>query len=357
MFSKFSGFTKFISIWIFFWGLTFFVYDIVSGFKGFIQYIYLCIFFGIIISSPFLYDKVKIYLPKSSKKIFEILLSLILIFLLISYTKISNSFKITENLNLYNTNKMNIYKQIVDDINKEYYIDATSKIERYKKYNDPNLEYYEKIVKQRKEIFDKKQNIIKQEEEKKKEEERKKQEKEDEKKRNIAKEESIRMEKEADLAILEEEKQLHIQYLKSQENEWKMIIKDDGKTNVSFVIKDMAEAYEGLLELYPDNKQYQKRGKYWIDFNNEEIKHQQNIENVYNSKIKFLRKYLKENMKNPRSLDIVSEKYYDHIDEITIEIIYRATNSYNATITDKMLTRINLHTNEIKYIQLSILDK
>ena len=119
----------------------------------------------------------------------------------------------------------------------------------------------------------------------------------------------------------------------------------------------MAAAYEGLLELYPDNKKYQERGKYWIDANNEEIKHQKDINDTYNNHIYKLKRLLEKSMKNPDSLDIVDERYYDHIDEITIEITYRATNSFNAVVTDKMLARINLHTQEVKYIKISTLNE
>lgn len=331
MFSKFSGFTKFISIWSVIWFLILFIYYIPEGFKGFLHYVFIVLMLCLVISSPFLYNKIRSKISLNPS-IFKGLFSLPLIFLLIIYIGISTSAKKSAEYKYFIDNKIAIYNSIVNNINKKLYDEAIEEGDKYQKYNDSNINNYIKIAKQRKEIA--KQN-----------------------------QDKIDAERRANEAIIEKEneeqkkKDERIKYLKNNEPAWLNTIKDDGKTNVSFVIKDMAAAYEGLLELYPDNQKYQERGKYWIDFNNEQIKHQKDIENAYSANISSIRKYLRNHMKNPDSLDIVSEKYYDHIDEITIEIIYRATNSYNATITDKMLTRINLHTKEIMYVKMSVLDK
>lgn len=331
MFSQFSGFKKFTLIWAAIWIFILMVYYIPDGFSGFLHYMFVLFSLSLIIISPFLYHKIKTKFPLNIS-IYKFLFSIPLVILLIIYIGISTSAKKSAEDKYFNNNKIAIYNNIVNNINKKSYDEAINEANKYSKYNDVNIENYIKIAKQRKEIEKQNQEKINAE--------------------RINNELKIEKQKEE-----QKKKEERIKYLKSNEASWLNTIKDDGKSNIGFVIKDMAAAYEGLLELYPDNKKYQERGKYWIDANNEEIKHQKDINDTYNNHIYKLKRLLEKSMKNPDSLDIVDERYYDHIDEITIEITYRATNSFNAVVTDKMLARINLHTQEVKYIKISTLNE
>ena len=109
----------------------------------------------------------------------------------------------------------------------------------------------------------------------------------------------------------------------------------------------MAEAYNGLLKLEPNNPQYIKRGAYWNEENNKQIKHNELVKKRFYDSVYQLRKYLKDNMNDPNSLEIIKESYFDQVDNILIKIEYTGKNKFNGTVREELLAKVNLETGKI----------
>lgn len=271
-----------------------------------------------IIFNKLLFNKIE---SKINQKKFKILFSFIMLFLFLIIIILKNVTKEEYFINNFKENKISIYNSIVNNINNKKYDEAIKEAQLYEKIEDTNIQNYIQIAKERQEKDIQLKKIA--EDNIKNEELRRK----------------IKMQKDKENLELAKQKQL-----------WLDTIKNDEKLNVGIVISDMAEAYTGLLKLEPNDPRYIKRAAYWNKENNEQKEHKMLMEKTFSESTYKLKKYLKDNLKDPDSLTIRKEVYYDQIDNILVEIEYTAKNSFNATVRETLLAKVNLKTGKITII-------
>jgi hypothetical protein len=244
---------------------------------------------------------------KINAKYFKILFSLMMCLFLFIVMSFKSASEESYLVNYLNENKTKVYTEIVNNINNKKYDEAINEAKKYNGANDQNLSNYIKIATERKN-------------------------------------------KEIELKQIEEQNKIKAEEIakaQKQKELWLETIKNDGKLNVGLVISDMAEAYNGLLKLEPNNPQYIKRGAYWNEENNKQIKHNELVKKRFYDSVYQLRKYLKDNMNDPNSLEIIKESYFDQVDNILIKIEYTGKNKFNGTVREELLAKVNLETGKI----------
>lgn len=112
---------------------------------------------------------------------------------------------------------------------------------------------------------------------------------------------------------------------------------------------DNLERYQLLLKMHPKNSHYSQK----VSFYKAKIKRQKTIESqfsAWNGEHRALGKYVKENLKNPDSYEHVKTVYVDKGDNLLLETTYRATNSFNAVITQKTYAETSIDGSSLKII-------
>lgn len=106
------------------------------------------------------------------------------------------------------------------------------------------------------------------------------------------------------------------------------------------------ERYKKLIRMFPDNVKYQQKVKYYSD----KVDRRKLIERQFsswNGSHKTLEDYIRKNLKNPDSYDHVETLYVDKGDHILLETTYRATNSFNAIVTEKVYAKSTLDGSQV----------
>lgn len=101
------------------------------------------------------------------------------------------------------------------------------------------------------------------------------------------------------------------------------------------------ERYKKLVKMFPTNTSYQGKVQFYQKAadRHEQIQRQFS---PWDGSHKGLERYIKKNLKNPDSYDHVQTVYGDKGDHLIIETTYRATNSFNAVVTEKAYAKVNV---------------
>ena len=114
-------------------------------------------------------------------------------------------------------------------------------------------------------------------------------------------------------------------------------------------VEENLNIYKELVTLNPSNQNYKAKVTHY----QAKVDRIQQIEKQFSSwdgSHYELEKYVKSKLKNPDSYEHVSTRYADKGDFIYLELTYRATNSFNAVVTDVVTAK-----SSIDGLQLTIL--